>query len=115
MKESHAHAIDTKEKDIQRYRKTHIDHEKKFKQLGDKYQYTKNELLKTKSELDEEKQRSNSREQEAFESRSQLCTIQEELATAIEKIKLAEQERDAFKAAAKSEEVLRIEIGRAHV
>ena len=108
MKESHAHAIETKEKDIQRYRKTHIDHEKKFKQLGDKYQYTKNELAKTKSELDEEKQRSTAREQEAFESRSQLSTLQEELAAAIEKIKLGEQERDAFKAAAKSEEVLRI-------
>lgn len=108
MKESHAHAIETKEKDIQRYRKTHLDHEKKFKQLGDKYQYTKNELAKTKSELDEEKQRSTAREQEAFESRSQLSTLQEELAAAIEKIKLGEQERDAFKAAAKSEEVLRI-------
>lgn len=108
MKESHAHAIETKEKDIQRYRKTHIDHEKKFKQLGDKYQYTKNELAKTKSELDEEKQRSTAREQEAFESRSQLSTLQEELAAAVEKIKLGEQERDAFKAAAKSEEVLRI-------
>ena len=108
MKESHAHAIETKEKDIQRYRKTHVDHEKKFKQLGDKYQYTKVELAKTKSELDEEKQRRTAREQEAFESRSQLSTLQEELAAAIEKIKLSEQERDAFKAAAKSEEVLRI-------
>lgn len=108
MKESHAHAIEMKEKDIQRYRKTHIDHEKKFKQLGDKYQYTKNELAKTKSELEDEKQRSTAREQEAFESRSQLSTLQEELAAAIEKIKLGEQERDAFKAAAKSEEVLRI-------
>lgn len=58
--------------------------------------------------LKREKDRSKVREQEAFEARYQIVGVQEQLDQALERIKLVEQERDAFKTAAKNEEVARI-------
>lgn len=58
--------------------------------------------------LKREKTRSKVREQEAFEARYQIVGVQEQLDQALERIKLVEQERDAFKTAAKNEEVARI-------
>lgn len=48
------------------------------------------------------------REQEAFEARYQIVGVQEQLDNALARIKVVEQERDAFKTAAKNEEVARI-------
>lgn len=61
-------------------------------------------------ELERERERSKAREQEAFDARYQLVGLQEQLGEALEKVKILEQERDAFKALAKSheEEVVRI-------
>lgn len=58
--------------------------------------------------LDQEKNRSVKREQEAFAAKYQLVGAQEELTRLQEKLKLVEQERDAFKMIAKNEEVARI-------
>lgn len=58
--------------------------------------------------LGREKELSKAREQEAFAARYQLTSLQQELETAHERIAFLEEERDAFKAAAKSEEVARI-------
>lgn len=48
------------------------------------------------------------REQEAFTARYQIVGVQEQLEQALAQIKVVEQERDAFKTAAKNEEVARI-------
>lgn len=58
--------------------------------------------------LGREKELSKAREQEAFAARYQLASLQQELETAQERIAFLEEERDAFKAAAQSEEVARI-------
>lgn len=61
--------------------------------------------------LEREKERSSAREQEAFQARynqvglqEQLEKIRSELDQALERVKLVEQERDAFKTLAKTEE-----------
>ena len=51
-----------------------------------------------------EKERSKAREQEAFTSRYTLVGVQEQLEQTLERVKMLEQERDAFKALAKHEE-----------
>jgi hypothetical protein len=58
--------------------------------------------------LESEKERSRVREQEAFTARYQIVGVQEQLEQALERIKVVEQERDAFKTAAQNEEVARI-------
>jgi hypothetical protein len=58
--------------------------------------------------LEREKERSKTREQEAFAARYQIVGVQEQLEQALERIKLVEQERDAYKTLAKNEEVARI-------
>lgn len=55
-----------------------------------------------------EKERSKTREQEAFATRYRLAEIQEQLEKALERITFVEEERDAYKAAAKKEEIARI-------
>lgn len=54
--------------------------------------------------LDVEKERSKTREQEAFAARYSLVGVQEQLEQTLERLKVLEQERDAFKALAKNEE-----------
>lgn len=51
-----------------------------------------------------EKERSKAREQEAFQARYELVSCQEELEQTLQKVKIVEQERDAFRSLAKSEE-----------
>lgn len=58
--------------------------------------------------LEREKERSQAREQEAFTARYQLVGVQEQLQQALERIKVVEQERDAYKTLAQNEEVARI-------
>lgn len=65
-------------------------------------------LKSTEECLAREKELSKAREQEAFAARYQLASVQQELETAHERITFLEEERDAFKAAARSEEVARI-------
>lgn len=62
----------------------------------------------TDENLQREKERCKAREQEAFTARYQIVGVQEQLEQALERIKVVEQERDAFKTAAKNEEVARI-------
>ncbi len=54
--------------------------------------------------LDAERSRGKAREQEAFAARYSAVGLQEKLDQALERIKVLEQERDAFKSLAKSEE-----------
>lgn len=58
--------------------------------------------------LEREKELSKAREQEAFTARYQLAVLQEEFAKLQERITFLEEERDAFKNAAKTEEIARI-------
>lgn len=58
--------------------------------------------------IDAEKARTQAREQEAFTARYQLVDLESKLNEALERIKVIEQERDAFKTLAKEEEVARI-------
>ncbi|KAH6606704.1 pap2 superfamily [Trichoderma cornu-damae] len=58
--------------------------------------------------LQQEKERGRAQEQEAFEAKYQISSLQEQLDQALERIKLVEQERDAYKIAAKNEEVARL-------
>lgn len=107
-KETYAHSKAQWEAELRRVRK---DYNKEISQ-GIKYREElkdqRAQIRKLKAEIAEEKERTSEREQEAFTARYQLEGIQSELAAAIQKIKLVEQERDAFKMLAKSEEVARI-------
>ncbi|RAL67361.1 hypothetical protein DID88_008116 [Monilinia fructigena] len=80
--------------------------EKKFEELEKKA--SRDTLRMVQGGLEQEKVRSVKREQEAFAAKKQLAEVQEKLTRLQEKIKLVEQERDAFKTIAKNEEIARI-------
>lgn len=69
---------------------------------------TRSSTKSLQENLEREKERTKAREQEAFTARYEIVGVQEKLDEALERIKLVEQERDAFKTAAKNEEVARI-------
>ncbi|KAL6804642.1 hypothetical protein GGI42DRAFT_367669 [Trichoderma sp. SZMC 28013] len=58
--------------------------------------------------LQTEREKSRAREQETFEAKYQASNLQDQLEQAFARIKLVEQERDAYKVAAKNEEVARL-------
>ncbi|KAL7798188.1 hypothetical protein V8C37DRAFT_418625 [Trichoderma ceciliae] len=58
--------------------------------------------------LQQEKERSRAQEHETFEAKYQIGSLQDQLEQALERIKVVEQERDAYKIAAKNEEVARL-------
>ncbi|KAL7911156.1 hypothetical protein GGI35DRAFT_446677 [Trichoderma velutinum] len=58
--------------------------------------------------LQNEREKSRTREQETFEAKYQASNLQDQLEQAFARIKLVEQERDAYKVAAKNEEVARL-------
>lgn len=58
--------------------------------------------------LQHEREKSRARDQEAFEAKYQVSDLQGQLEQALERTKLVEHERDAYKIAAKNEEVARL-------
>ncbi|KAL7934889.1 hypothetical protein V8C35DRAFT_300085 [Trichoderma chlorosporum] len=58
--------------------------------------------------LQTEREKSRAREQETFEAKYQASNLQDQLEQALSRLKLVEQERDAYKVAAKNEEVARL-------
>ncbi|KAL7941664.1 hypothetical protein V8C42DRAFT_360675 [Trichoderma barbatum] len=58
--------------------------------------------------LQSEREKSRARDQESFEAKYQVSSLQDQLEQALSRIKLVEQERDAYKVAAKNEEVARL-------
>ncbi|RFU81318.1 pap2 superfamily [Trichoderma arundinaceum] len=58
--------------------------------------------------VQQEKEKTRAQEKENFEAKYQISSLQDQLEQALARIKLVEQERDAYKIAAKNEEVARL-------
>lgn len=104
----HQHTQSVWEKEIRRQRKEYFKANSSGVKYAEELKTTKEALKTAEGSLAREKERSRAREQEAFAARYQIVGVQEQLDAALEKVKLVEQERDAFKTLAKNEEVARI-------
>ncbi|KAF5019933.1 hypothetical protein F66182_8056 [Fusarium sp. NRRL 66182] len=107
-KETHAHTQALWEKEIRRARKETFKTQSSIVKLQEELKAARTSAKMNDENFKREKERSKVREQEAFEARYQIVGVQEQLDQALERIKLVEQERDAYKTAAKNEEVARI-------
>ncbi|KAI8634044.1 hypothetical protein F5Y19DRAFT_197665 [Xylariaceae sp. FL1651] len=107
-KETYSHTQAIWEKEIRRARKETFKSQSSIVKLQEELKSARASSKSVEECLEREKELSKAREQEAFASRYQLVGLQEELGKAQEHIRFLEQERDAFKAAAQSEEVARI-------
>ncbi|KAG5947945.1 hypothetical protein E4U59_006195 [Claviceps monticola] len=107
-KETHAHTQALWEKEIRRARKENFKSQSTIVKLQEELKSARATNKTIEESLEREKERSKVREQEAFTARYQIVGVQEQLDKALEHIKIVEQERDAFKTAAKNEEVARI-------
>lgn len=110
-KETHAHTQTLWEKEIRRMRKETFKSQSAIVDLQEKLNAARAAQKSAEASLEREKERSSAREQEAFQARynqvglqEQLEKIRSELDQALERVKLVEQERDAFKTLAKTEE-----------
>ncbi|KAM4059137.1 PAP2 superfamily protein [Hirsutella rhossiliensis] len=107
-KETHAHTQALWEKEIRRARKENFKTQSVIVKLQEELKTARSAVKILEETIEREKERSRVRENEAFTARYQLVGVQEQLDEALERIKIVEQERDAFKTAAKNEEVARI-------
>ncbi|KAI0426526.1 hypothetical protein F5Y09DRAFT_318715 [Xylaria sp. FL1042] len=107
-KETYSHTQAIWEKEIRRARKETFKSQSSILKLQEELKSARVALKSSEECLAREKDLSKAREQEAFAARYQLVELQQELEKAQERITFLEEERDAFKAAAKSEEVARI-------
>ncbi|KAF7543042.1 hypothetical protein G7Z17_g11068 [Cylindrodendrum hubeiense] len=107
-KETHAHTQALWEKEIRRARKETFKTQSSIVKLQEELKSARGTLKMNDENLKREKERSKVREQEAFTARYQIVGVQEQLDQALERIKVVEQERDAYKTAAQNEEVARI-------
>ncbi|KAH6656574.1 hypothetical protein BKA67DRAFT_654903 [Truncatella angustata] len=107
-KETYAHTQALWEKEIRRARKETFKSQSSIVKLQEELKAAKVATRSTEEVLEREKERSQAREQEAFTSRYQLVGVQEQLEQALERVKVIEQERDAYKTLAQNEEVARI-------
>ncbi|KAG8162066.1 hypothetical protein KVR01_007831 [Diaporthe batatas] len=110
-KETHAHTQTLWEKEIRRMRKETFKSQSAIVDLQEQLNAARAAQKSAEASLEREKERSSAREQEAFQARyhqvglqEQLEKIRTELDQAVERVKLVEQERDAFKTLAKTEE-----------
>ncbi|KAK3343618.1 hypothetical protein B0T25DRAFT_302977 [Lasiosphaeria hispida] len=103
-KETHAHTQAIWEKEIRRARKETFKAQSAIVKLQEELKSCRMAQKSAEDELEREKGRSKAREQEAFTARYTLVGIQEQLDQALERVKMLEQERDAFKTLAQSEE-----------
>lgn len=114
-KETHTHTQALWEKEIRRTRKETFKSQSVIVKLQEELKSARAAQKSAEDTLLREKERSLNREQEAFQARYNLVGLQEQLdknrsdlEQALERIKAAEQERDAFKTLAKAEEIARI-------
>ncbi|KAJ6789076.1 hypothetical protein PWT90_00378 [Aphanocladium album] len=107
-KETHAHTQALWEKEIRRARKENFKSQSTIVKLQEELKTARTAAKINEECLEREKERSQAREQEAFTARYQIVGVQEQLDKALERVKVVEQERDAYKTAAKNEEVARI-------
>ncbi|TDZ68029.1 hypothetical protein CTRI78_v002537 [Colletotrichum trifolii] len=107
-KETYAHTKAAWEKEIKLARKKTFKNESTIIKLQEELKAARDGWRASSDNLDAEKLRSKAREEEAFQARYQMVSMEEQLTQALERIKLLEQERDAFKTLAKEEEVARI-------
>lgn len=114
-KETHAHTQALWEKEIRRTRKETFKSQSVIVKLQEELKSARAAQRSAEETLQREKERSLNREQEAFQARYNLVGLQEsldknrsELEQALDRIKVVEQERDAFKTLAKTEEIARI-------
>ncbi|WYZ36797.1 hypothetical protein EsH8_II_000303 [Colletotrichum jinshuiense] len=107
-KETYAHTKAAWEKEIKLARKKTFKNESTIIKLQEELKAAREGWRSVSDNLDAEKLRSKAREEEAFQARYQMVGMEQELGEAFERIKLLEQERDAFKTLAKEEEVARI-------
>lgn len=110
-KETHAHTQALWEKEIRRTRKETFKSQSHIVKLQEELKSARAAQKSSEDTLQREKDRSANREQEAFQARYNLVGLQEELDKtraeldqATDRIKTVEQERDAFKTLAKTEE-----------
>jgi hypothetical protein len=96
------------EKELRRFKKEFWKSNSNLVKVQEELKASRNSQRLLERDIEEEKERSSKREQEAFAARYQLVGLQEELTTALEKVKLVEQERDALRTIAKNEEIARI-------
>ncbi|KAI8960006.1 hypothetical protein F5Y11DRAFT_349936 [Daldinia sp. FL1419] len=107
-KETLQHSKTIWEKEIRQARKEVFKTQSTIVKLQEELKSTRNSTKSVEESLAREKDLSKAREQEAFKSRYQLAEIQEQLEKALERITFVEQERDAYKEAARTEEIARI-------
>ncbi|KAL0941278.1 uncharacterized protein CTRU02_204041 [Colletotrichum truncatum] len=107
-KETYSHTKAAWEKEIKLARKKTFKNESTIIKLQEELKSARDGWRAASDNLDAEKLRSQAREEEAFQARYQMVSMEEQLTEALERIKLLEQERDAFKTLAKEEEVARI-------
>ncbi|KAK1834514.1 hypothetical protein QBC39DRAFT_276808 [Podospora conica] len=105
-KETHAHTQALWEKEIRRARKETFKAQSALVKLQEELKSSRAGQKTAEEDLEREKERSQTREQEAFAARYSLVGLQEQLDQSLERIKMLEQERDAFKALAKDGEDL---------
>ncbi|KAL1895269.1 hypothetical protein Sste5346_005416 [Sporothrix stenoceras] len=103
-KETHAHTQALWEKEIRRARKETFKSQSAIVKLQEELKAARASTKAAEEALVHEKERSKAREQEAFQARYELVGCQEELEQTLQKVKMLEQERDAFRSLAKSEE-----------
>ncbi|KAM0744920.1 hypothetical protein ACQRIT_000304 [Beauveria bassiana] len=107
-KETHAHTQALWEKEIRRARKENFKSQSIIVKLQEELKTARTAVKINEECLAREKERGQARDQEAFTARYQIVGVQEQLDQALERVKVVEQERDAYKTAAKNEEVARI-------
>ncbi|PTB47000.1 hypothetical protein M441DRAFT_127123 [Trichoderma asperellum CBS 433.97] len=108
-KETHAHTEALWEKEIRRARKENFKAQSTIVKLQEDLKNTRAATKLTAQEsLLKEKEKTRAQEHEIFEAKYQVSNLQDQLEQAFERMKLVEQERDAYKTAAKNEEVARL-------
>ncbi|KAI0532236.1 hypothetical protein GGR58DRAFT_190752 [Xylaria digitata] len=107
-KETYSHTQAIWEKEIRRARKETFKSQSSIVKLQEELKSARVATKSVEECLEREKDLSRAREQEAFAARYQLVELQQELDKAQERIIFLEEERDAFKTAAQSEEVARM-------
>ncbi|KAI0202980.1 hypothetical protein F4808DRAFT_449353 [Astrocystis sublimbata] len=107
-KETYSHTQAIWEKEIRRARKETFKSQSSILKLQEELKSARMASKAAEECLEREKELSKAREQEAFSARYQLVELQQELDKAQERVLFLEKERDAFKAAAQSEEIARI-------
>ncbi|KAJ8121239.1 hypothetical protein ONZ43_g2260 [Nemania bipapillata] len=107
-KETYSHTQAIWEKEIRRARKETFKSQSTIVKLQEELKAARVASKSAEECLERERDLSKAREQEAFTARYQLVGLQQELDKYQERITFLEEERDAFKAAAKTEEVARI-------